>query len=124
MMAYKNAPSGRVLKSDTMIGKNYLSESEIKKLERAVSAFFDYIENIIERRNTFTMESFMESVTRFLEFNEYRVLEGYGSISRKQAEEKAFTEYGKFNKTQRIESDFDKMVKQLPVSTSENKERP
>ena len=123
MMTYKNAPDGRVLKSDTMIGKNYLSENEIRKLERAVSAFFDYIENIIERRNTFTMESFAESVNRFLEFNEYRVLEGYGSISRKQAEEKAFTEYGKFNKTQRIESDFDKLVKQLPSSTNKNGER-
>ncbi|OEU75749.1 MAG: cell filamentation protein Fic [Desulfuromonadales bacterium C00003093] len=120
MMTYKNAPDGRVLKSDTMIGKNYLSESEIKKLERAVSAFFDYIENIIERRNTFTMESFVESVTRFLEFNEYRILEGYGSTSRKQAEEKAFTEYDKFNKTQRIESDFDKLVKQLPPSANKN----
>ena len=120
MMTYKNAPDGRVLKSDTMIGKNYLSEDEIRKLERAVSAFFDYIENIIERRNTFTMESFAESVSRFLEFNEYRVLEGYGSISRKQAEEKAFTEYGKFNKTQRIESDFDKLVKQLPPSANKN----
>jgi len=71
-------PDGRVLKSDTTIGKNYFSEDEIKKLERAVSAFFDYIENSIERRNTFTMESFAESVSRFLEFNEYKILEGYG----------------------------------------------
>ena len=116
MMTYKNAPAGRILKSDTTIGKNYLSEDEIKKLERTVSAFFDYIENIIERRNTFTMEGFAESVNRFLEFNEYKVLEDYGSISRKKAEEKAFTEYEKFNKTQRIESDFDKLVRQLPPS--------
>ncbi|EKO3657029.1 virulence RhuM family protein, partial [Vibrio metschnikovii] len=58
MTTYKNAPSGRVLKSDTTVAKNYLSEDEIKKLERAVSAFFDYIEGIIERRNTFTMEAF------------------------------------------------------------------
>ncbi len=89
MMTYKKAPTGRVLKSDTTIGKNYLSEDKIRKLERAVSSFFDYIENIIERRKTFTMESFSESVNRFLEFNEYKILEGYGSISRKQAEEKA-----------------------------------
>ncbi|MBW2167622.1 MAG: virulence RhuM family protein [Deltaproteobacteria bacterium] len=85
----------------------------IKQLERAVSSFFDYIENIIERRNTFTMESFAESVNRFLEFNEYKILESYGSVSRKQAEQKAFEEYKKFNKTQRIESDFDKMIKKL-----------
>lgn len=113
MLTYKNAPDGRVLKSDTAVGKNYLQEDEIKKLERAVTSFFDYIERIIENRTTFTMESFAESVNRFLEFNEYRILEGYGAISRKQAEEKAFAEYDKFNKTQRIESDFDKAVKQL-----------
>lgn len=116
LMTYKNAPEGRALKSDTVIGKNYLSEDEIRKLERTVSAFFDYIENIIERRNTLTMDSFAESVNRFLEFNEFRILEGYGSISRQQAEEKAFSEYEKFNKTQRIESDFDKMIKKLPSS--------
>jgi hypothetical protein len=114
MMTYKNAPDGRVLKSDATVGKNYLQEDEIKKPERTVTAFFDYIERIIENRTTFSMESFAESVNRFLEFNEYRILEGYGSISRKQAEEKAFAEYEKFNKTQRIESDFDKMVKLLP----------
>ncbi|PIE51688.1 cell filamentation protein Fic [Candidatus Fermentibacteria bacterium] len=119
MQTYKNAPDGRVLKSDTAIGKNYLREDEIKKLERTVSAFFDYIERIIENRTTFTMESFAESVNRFLEFNEYQILEGYGSISRKQAEEKAFAEYDTFNKTQRIESDFDKAVKQIEASIKE-----
>lgn len=120
MSTYKNAPDGRVLKSDTTVGKNYLQEDEIKKLERAVTGFFDYIERIIENRTTFTMESFAESVNRFLEFNEYKILEGYGSISRKNAEQKAFTEYDKFNKTQRIESDFDKAVKQIEAS---NKKR-
>ena len=113
MSTYKNAPDGRVLKSDSLVAKNYLSEAEIKKLERAVSAFFDYIEGIIERRNTFTMESFAESVDKFLSFNEYRILEGYGSVSRKQAELKAVAEYEKFNKHQRIESDFDREVKRL-----------
>ena len=112
-MSFKNAPDGRVLKSDTTIGKNYLSEDEIRRLERAVSAFFDYIEGIIERRNTFTMEGFAGSVNKFLEFNEYQVLEGYGKITRKQAEEKALAEYEKFNKQQKIESDFDKQVKAL-----------
>jgi hypothetical protein len=116
MQTYKNSPDGRVLKSDTTIGKNYLQEDEIKKLERTVAGFFDYIERIIENRTTFTMESFAESVNKFLEFNEYRILEGYGSVSRKKAEEKAFAEYDKFNKTQRIESDFDKAVKQIEAS--------
>lgn len=111
MMTYKNAPHGRVLKSDTTVGKNYLHEKEIKTLERTVTAFFDYIEGIIERRNTFTMENFSESVNKFLEFNEYKVLEGYGKISRKKAEEKALTEYEKYNKQQNIESDFDREIK-------------
>jgi len=113
MSTYKNAPDGRVLKSDSLVAKNYLSEADIRKLERAVAAFFDYIEGIIERRNTFTMESFAESVDKFLSFNEYRILEGFGSVSRKQAELKAVAEYEKFNKQQRIESDFDREVKRL-----------
>lgn len=113
MNTYKNAPAGRVLKSDTTVAKNYLSEDEIKKLERTVAAFFDYIEGIIERRTTFTMEAFAESVNKFLAFNEYQVLEGYGSVSRKAAEQKAHAEYEQFNQQQNIESDFDREVKKL-----------
>jgi hypothetical protein len=113
MNTYKNAPDGRVLKADTTVAKNYLSEKEIKQLERAVSAFFDYIEGIIERRNSFTMESFAESVNKFLTFNEYQVLDGYGSTTRKTAEQKAYAEYERFNKQQKIESDFDREVKKL-----------
>lgn len=113
LSTFKHAPSGRILKSDTMIGKNYLSETEIKQLERLVTSFFDYIEGIIERRTTFTMEAFAESVNKFLSFNEYQILEGYGKISRKQAEQKAFAEYEEFNKRQNIESDFDRTLKPL-----------
>jgi len=113
LQTWKNAPDGRILKSDTIIAKNYLSEQEIKSLERSVSSFFDYIERIIENRTTFTMQAFAESVNKFLEFNEYKILEGKGQISAQQAEEKAFTEYDNFNKTQKIESDFDKAVKAL-----------
>ncbi len=113
MNTYKNAPDGRVLKSDSTVAKNYLSETDIKKLERAVSSFFDYIEGIIERRNTFTMEAFAESVNKFLTFNEYQVLEGYGKVSRQAAEQKAHREYEQFNKQQKLESDFDREVKQL-----------
>lgn len=120
MMTYKNAPSGRVLKSDTTVAKNYLSEDEIKKLERTVSAFFDYIEGIIERRNTFTMEAFAESVNKFLAFNEYQVLEGYGQISRQAAEQKAHFEYEQFNKQQKIDSDFDLEVKKRLSSNNRN----
>ncbi|WP_113908008.1 virulence RhuM family protein [Aliidiomarina celeris] len=113
MTTYKNAPKGRVLKSDTVIAKNYLSETEIKQLERTVSSFFDYIEGIIERRNTFTMEAFAASVDKFLAFNEYQILEGYGSVSRAIAKQKAYQEYEQFNKWQKIESDFDREVKKL-----------
>ena len=113
MTTYKNAPDGRVLKSDSLVAKNYLGEEEIRKLERTVSAFFDYIEGIIERRTSFTMERFAASVDKFLSFSEYRILEGYGNVSRQQAEQKAIAEYEKFNKQQRIESDFDRAVKKL-----------
>jgi len=123
IQTFKHAPSDRILKSDTTVGKNYLQEDEIKKLERAVSSFFDYIEGIIERRNSFTMESFAESVNKFLEFNEYKVLDGYGNVSRKQAEQKAWLEYEKFNKTQEIESDFDKASKALLKAQEKNEDK-
>ena len=120
LQTWKNAPEGRILKSDSKIAKNYLSESEIKNLERTVGAFFDYIERIIQTRNTFTMEQFALSVNKFLEFNEYKVLEGKGSVSAQQAEEKAYSEYDKFNKTQKIESDFDKAIKSLQQRNNQN----
>ncbi|MDP0563079.1 MAG: virulence RhuM family protein [Candidatus Endonucleobacter sp. (ex Gigantidas childressi)] len=122
MATHKNAPEGRVLKSDTVVAKNYLSEDEIKKLERAVSAFFDYIEGIIERRQTFTMEAFTESVNKFLAFNEYQILEGFGGVSRKAAEQKAFAEYEQFNKQLKIESDFDREVKKLLMEDKKEKD--
>ena len=113
LTTWKNAPDGRVIKSDTNIAKNYLEEKDIKQLERTVTGYFDYIEGLIERENTFTMEQLAISVNKFIAFNEYKVLEGLGKKSKKQAESKAFEEYTKFNKTQKIESDFDKMVKKL-----------
>jgi hypothetical protein len=113
LKTWKNSPDGRILKSDTNIAKNYLTENEIKSLERSITSYFDYIERIVENRNTFTMEQFADSVNKFLDFNEYKVLEGKGRISAKQAEQKAFGEYDKFNKTQKIESDFDKAIKEL-----------
>ncbi len=111
LTTWKNSPKGRIIKSDTNIAKNYLTEKEIKKLERTITGFFDYIENIIENRNTFTMQQFAESVNNFLTFNEYKVLVGKGKISAQTAKEKAFKEYGIFNKTQKITSDFDKLIK-------------
>ena len=112
LTTWKNSPDGRVLKSDATVAKNYLSEKEIHQLERAVSSFFDYIENIIVRHHSFTMKQFAQSVDKFLAFNEYKILDNKGSISMKQAKEKALKEYSEFNKTQLKSSDFDKFVKE------------
>ena len=113
LTTWKNAPDGRVLKSDVTIAKNYLSEKDIRRLERAVSGFFDYIEDLVENENSFTMEQFAASVNEFLAFRRYQILQGKGSVSAAQAKEKAHTEYDIFNRTQRIVSDFDKTVKGL-----------
>ena len=112
-MTWKNSPNGRILKSDTIIAKNYLNEKQIKQLERAVSGYFDYIEDLIEREIAFDMQSFIASVNEFLAFRKYDILEGKGSVSRKTAESKAFSEYNEFNKTQKINSDFDVFIKNL-----------
>lgn len=116
---WKNAPKGRILKSDVTVAKNYLQEKEIKQLERTVTGYFDYVENLIERRTSFTMEQLSNSVVKFLEFNEYKVLEGLGKISKIQAAKKAKEEYDVFNKTQKIESDFDKEIKRLKQKGNE-----
>ncbi len=113
LKTWKNSPNGRILKSDTSIAKNYLEEDEIKKLERAVSGYFDYIERLIENSTALTMQGLADSVNKFLEFNVYKILSGKGSISYKVAEQKAFAEYEYFNKYQKIESDFDKTIKKL-----------
>ena len=113
LTTWKNAPDGRVLKSDVSIAKNYLQEKEIRQLERAVSSYFDYIENQIERHNAFNMKQFAASVNKFLTFNDYQILPDNGKISAAQAKKKAEEEYDIFNKTQRIDSDFDKQVRGL-----------
>jgi len=110
---WKNSPDGRILKSDVVTAKNYLSETEIKRLERAVSGYFEYIEDLIERENTFTMNEFAASINEFLTFRKYKVLANKGRISKQVANKKAETEYDEFNKTQKIISDFDREVKKL-----------
>ena len=111
LTTWKNAPDGRILKSDVSIAKNYLQENEIRRLERAVTGYFDYIEDLIERENTFNMEQFAASVNEFLTFRKYQILPDKGRISAAQAKTKAESEYDIFNKTQRIDSDFDKEVR-------------
>ena len=110
---WKNAPDGRILKSDVTIAKNYLDEKQIRQLERAVTGYFDYIEDLIERENVFTMEEFEQSVNAFLEFRQYKILKDNGKISHQQALDKAHNEYEIYNKTQPIESDFDRAIKDL-----------
>lgn len=115
LTTWKNSPDGRILKSDVTIAKNYLDEKQIRQLERAVTGYFDYIEDLIERENTFTMEEFSASVNEFLAFRRYEVLpdKNKGSVSRQEAWDKAYKEYDIFNKTQVIHSDFDEMVREL-----------
>ena len=113
LSTWKNAPDGRIIKTDVLIAKNYLQEKEISQLERTVTGYFDYIESLIERENTFTMEQLADSVNKFLTFNEYKILQGKGRISKLQADKKAIKEYDEFNKTQIFISDFDKEIKKI-----------
>ena len=113
LTTWKNAPDGRILKSDVTTAKNYLDERQIRQLERAVSGYFDYVEDLIERENTFNMEQFAASVNEFLSFRRYQTLPDKGRVSAAQARAKAESEYDTFNRTQRIDSDFDKEVRNL-----------
>lgn len=113
LTTWKNAPEGRILKSDVSIAKNYLNEKQIRQLERTVSGYFDYIEDLIERENSFTMQEFSDSINAFLAFRKYDILPDKGRISATAARQKAEEEYDEFNKTQRITSDFDREVQKL-----------
>ena len=119
LTTWKNSPDGRILKSDVSIAKNYLTEKQIKQLERTVSGYFDYVEDLIEREHVFTMEDFATSINEFLEFRKYDVLKNKGSVSRKQAKSKAEREYEEFNKHQHLISDFDKVIKDLEKNEGE-----
>lgn len=113
MTTWKNSPDGRILKSDVTVAKNYLQEKEIRQLERTVAGYFDYIEDLIERENTFNMEQFAASVNEFLTFRRYQTLPDKGKISAAQAKKKAEDEYALFDPTQQIDSDFDKEVRKM-----------
>lgn len=113
LTTWKNSPDGRILKSDVTIAKNYLDEKQIRRLERTVSGFFDYVEDLVKDNHTFTMQQFAESINAFLEFRQYKILQGKGTVSKLDAERKATSEYDVFNKTQQITSDFDKEVKKF-----------
>ena len=122
LTTWKHAPEGRILKSDVMVAKNYLNEKQIRQLERTVAGYFDYIEDLIERENTFTMEEFSASINEFLSFRKYEILKDKGTVSKQLAVAKAEKEYESFNKTQKIVSDFDKEVKRLLEKRDETDE--
>ena len=111
LTSWKNSPDGRILQSDVTIAKHYLSEKEIRSLERNVSGYFDYVERLLEEETLLGMKEFAESIDEFLTFNRYDILKNYGRISRKTAENKAIEEYKEYNKHQKITSDFDKAIK-------------
>jgi hypothetical protein len=113
LTTWKNSPDGRILKSDVLVAKNYLQENQIRRLERAITGYFDYIEDLVENENTFTMKQLAESVNEFLNFRKFNILQNKGKISKAQAEQKAIEEYEEFNKTQKIISDFDKHIATL-----------
>lgn len=122
LSTWKHAPGGRILKSDVTVAKNYLNEKQIRQLERTVTGYFDYIEDLIERENTFTMEEFAASINEFLAFRKYEILKDKGTVSKQLAASKAEREYESFNKTQKIISDFDKEVKRLLEKEGETDE--
>ncbi|WP_347488874.1 RhuM family protein [Desulfoscipio sp. XC116] len=113
LTSWKNSPDGRILQSDVIVAKNYLSEKEIRSLERNVSAYFDYVERLLEDEVLLGMQDFATSIDEFLKFNRYEILEGHGHISHRAAKDKAISEYKEFNKHQRIVSDFDKEIKKI-----------
>ena len=121
LTTWKNAPQGRILKSDVIVGKNYLDEKQIKKLERTITGYFDYIEDLIDRENSFTMEEFAVSINEFLAFRKYEILQGKGRITKIQADKKAKSEYDEFNKIQKINSDFDEEIKKLLERDGDNR---
>lgn len=113
LTSWKNSPDGRILKSDVAVAKNYLSEKEIRRLERNISAYFDYVERLLEDETLLEMKDFAASIDEFLKFNRYEILEGHGHVSHIAAKEKAVEEYKEFNKHQKIISDFDREIRQI-----------
>jgi len=113
LTTWKNSPDGRILKSDVSIAKNYLSEKEIRRLERSVSGFFDYVEDLIEDEVLLKMEDFAKSIDEFMKFRRYEILNHKGKVSMLNAKNKAHLEYDEFNKTQKINSDFEKEIAKI-----------
>ena len=120
LQTWKGSPDKRIIKSDVEVAKNYLTEKQIKQLERNVVGFFDYLEDLIDRATTpFTMKELADLIDKFLSFREYNILNNYGSISREDAIDKAHKEYEEYNKIQK--SHFDEL-KKIAQNQKQNKE--
>jgi len=115
LKTWKDAPEGKILKSDVSVAKNYLEENELRELNRIVTMYLDYAELQAERRQAMTMADWKQRLDAFLEFNEYEILNDSGKVSAKVAKELAESEYEKFRVIQdrQFESDFDREVKKL-----------
>ena len=115
LTTWKNAPDGRVQKSDTIVAKNYLSDKEVSQLERLSTAFLDVAEMRAQRHLLTTMEDWKKRLDSFLSLNDYEILQHAGSISAEEAQTKAYSEYDKYRLIQDREclSDFDKEIKKL-----------
>jgi len=112
---WKNAPKGKILKSDVAVGKNYLEEAELKELNRVVGMYLDYAENQAERQISMKMEDWAQRLDTFLEFNEYDILDNAGQVSAKVAKKLAHEEFEKFRPIQdeNYVSDFEEEVKKI-----------
>jgi hypothetical protein len=118
LTAWKNEKAGgKILKTDISVAKNYLSEDELRNMNRLVSQYLDFAEGMAERHKPMTMESWTSKLNDFLKFNEYEILPGAGHVSADAAKKIAEVEYEKFRTIQDSEftSDFDKVVDQIKV---------
>jgi len=115
LTTWKNAPHGKILKSDVSIAKNYLIEHEIKELERIVAMYLDYAENQAARQIPMRMTDWVEKLDAFLAFNEYEVLNNAGSVSAEVAKRLAEEQYATFRIQQdrAYESDFEIEIKRI-----------
>ncbi len=115
LMSFKKSPDGKILKSDVTIAKNYLNETELKKLNNLVNIFLDVAENNAENKKPMFMKDWQENVEVSLKLLNYDILDGKGKISKKDADNKAISEYEKYKVIQDKEyvSDFDRIVKKV-----------
>lgn len=122
LKTWKKAPRGKVLKMDISTAKNYLSEKELKELNRIVTMYLDFAELQAERQKAMSMEDWTKRLNAFLAFNDYKILDNSGKVSAAVAKELANEEYDKYRVIQdkNYESDFDKSIKELKDKTKEN----